>query len=213
MTLNLGSEDRAGRTRSSSAKRALDLMVAVPAIVLSSPLLAAIALWIKLDSPGPVFYIQKRVGQFGRHFGIFKFRTMDSNAGERGPQITIGRDPRITRCGEKLRKYKLDELPQLLNVIRGEMSLVGPRPEVPRYVGLYSDEQRQILAFKPGITSPASIAFHNENEMLAGRDDPEDFYRTELMPAKIEEDLSYLRRATLASDCAVMAKTFFRIFG
>jgi lipopolysaccharide/colanic/teichoic acid biosynthesis glycosyltransferase len=194
------------------AKRALDLIVAIPATILLSPLFIVIAIVIKFDSRGPVFFRQQRGGQFGRVFRIFKFRTMTRDAETQGAQITIGQDRRITRGGRFLRKYKLDELPQLLNVIKGEMSLVGPRPEVPRYVELYTEEQRQILALKPGITSPASIAYSDESELLAEQPDPESFYRAHLMPAKIREDLIYSQQATVWSDCAVIAKTMWRIF-
>jgi len=200
-------------SRSQHAKRALDLAVAIPAAVMFSPLFIVIAIWIKLDSRGPVFFLQERVGQFGRLFRIFKFRTMIVDAAANGSLITIGADRRITRSGRLLRKYKLDELPQLFNVIRGEMSLVGPRPEVPRYVELYTEDQRRILALKPGVTSPASIAFSGESETLARQEDPETFYRAQLMPAKIREDLNYAMRATVFSDCAMVAKTLFRIFG
>ncbi len=211
--LNADLEDYPIRKRSLHAKCALDLIVAVPATILLSPLFIVIAIVIKLDSRGPVFFRQQRVGQFGRRFRIFKFRTMTPEAETQGAQITIGQDRRITRGGRFLRKYKLDELPQLLNVIKGEMSLVGPRPEVPRYVELYDEEQKQILALKPGITSPASIAYSNESDLLAEQSDPEGFYRTHLMPAKIREDLSYSQRATVWSDCAIIARTFLRIFG
>jgi lipopolysaccharide/colanic/teichoic acid biosynthesis glycosyltransferase len=212
-TLNINLENRLIESRSQRAKRTLDLAVAIPATVLLLPLFVAIAAWIKLDSRGPVFFLQERVGQFGRLFRIFKFRTMDVDAEKRGSLITIGADRRITRSGRRLRKYKLDELPQLFNVIKGEMSLVGPRPEVPRYVDLYTKDQRLILALRPGVTSPASIAFSDESELLARQDDPENFYRAQLMPAKILEDLSYAKRATVLSDCAMIAKTVFRIFG
>jgi lipopolysaccharide/colanic/teichoic acid biosynthesis glycosyltransferase len=171
-----------------------------------------IAVWIKLDSRGPVFFLQERVGQFGRLFRIFKFRSMIVDAEMRGSQITVSGDRRITRSGRLLRKYKLDELPQLFNVIKGEMSLVGPRPEVPRYVERYTDYQRRILALKPGLTGSASIAFSDESEMLSGQEDPESFYCAHLMPAKINEDMSYAMRATVFSDCAMVMKTLFRIF-
>lgn len=210
-TLGANLEDCMIESRSQRAKRALDLAVAIPAAALLSPLFIAIAVWIKLDSRGPVFFLQKRVGQFGRLFRIFKFRTMIVDAVANGSLITIGADRRITRSGRLLRKYKLDELPQLFNVIRGEMSLVGPRPEVPRYVELYTEDQRRILALKPGVTSPASIAFSGESELLARQEDPENFYRAQLMPAKIREDLNYAKQATVFSDCAMVAKTLFRI--
>lgn len=211
-TLDAKPGDRPVESRSQRAKRALDLIVAIPAVALLSPLFIAIAVWIKLDSRGPVFFIQERAGQFGRLFRIFKFRTMIADAEKQGSLITIGADHRITRSGRLLRKYKLDESPQLFNVIRGEMSLVGPRPEVPRYVELYTEDQRRILTLKPGITSPASITFNGESALLARQEDPEDFYRAQLIPAKIHEDLSYAKRATVFSDCAIVAKTFIRIF-
>lgn len=199
------------------ARRALDLLIAIPATILLLPVFALIALWIKLDSRGPIFFLQKRIGRGGVPFHIFKFRTMVMDAEQQGAQLTIGRDPRITSSGHFLRKYRFDELPQLFNVLKGEMSIVGPRPEVPRYVALYTSEQRQILAFRPGITSPASIAFSNESEILAQHldlavvADPENFYRTELMPAKINIDLLYSRRATAWSDCVIIAKTVVRL--
>ncbi|MEP7338385.1 MAG: sugar transferase [Acidobacteriota bacterium] len=203
--------DQVIESGSSRARRALDLLIALPATIVLLPVFAIIAIWIKLDSRGPVFFLQERIGRGGLPFRIFKFRTMVVDAEQRGTQITIGRDPRITRCGHFLRKYRFDELPQLLNVLKGEMGIVGPRPEVPRYVALYNDEQRQILAYRPGITSPASIAFSNENEILAQQPDPENFYRTELMPAKIGKDLLYSRQATIRSDCAVIARTVVRL--
>jgi len=203
--------------RPAHAQRALDLLLAIPATILLLPVFALIAIWIKLDSRGPAFFLQERIGRGGFPFRIFKFRTMVIDAEQRGTQITIGRDPRITRSGHFLRKYRFDELPQLLNVVKGDMSIVGPRPEVPRYVALYNDEQRQILVYRPGITSPASIAFSNESELIAQHinstdpTDPETFYRTELMPAKIAQDLLYSRQATVWSDCAIIAKTVVRL--
>ena len=199
-------------SRPHPGKRAFDLAVAIPAAVLLSPIFFAVAVWIKLDSRGPVFFLQERVGQFGRLFRIFKFRSMVFDAQNRGIQLTVGADRRITRSGRLLRKYKIDELPQLFNVIKGEMSLVGPRPEIPHYVKFYTEDQRLILAFKPGLTSPASIAFSNESEMLSRREDPESFYCAHMMPAKIREDLSYANRATVFSDCAMVVKTILRIF-
>jgi len=195
----------------SRARRALDLILAIPAAILLFPVFLIIAVWIKLDSRGPVFFLQERVGVGGNLFRIFKFRTMVTDAEQRGKQITIGRDPRITDSGHFLRKSRIDELPQLFNVIRGEMSIVGPRPEVPRYVELYSGEERQILAFRPGITSPASIAYSNESEILAQQTDAETYYRNVLLPAKISLDLQYSRRATVWSDCSVIVKTVLKL--
>jgi lipopolysaccharide/colanic/teichoic acid biosynthesis glycosyltransferase len=193
------------------AQRVLDVLLAVSGLLVLFPLFAVIAILIRVDSGGPIFFRQKRVGLRGREFEIFKFRTMVVDAEKLGAQITVGRDPRISRIGAFLRKNKLDELPQLLNVVRGEMSIVGPRPEVPRYVALYSTEQRQILSVRPGITSPASIVFRNENDLLGNQEDPEHFYREEVMPAKIRLDLEYARRATLFSDLAMIARTVARI--
>ena len=213
-TSNFDLADRTVKPRSSLARRALDLLIAIPATLLLLPVFAIIAIWIKFDSPGSIFFLQERIGLGGHPFRIFKFRTMVVDAEQRGTQITIGRDPRITRSGHFLRQYRFDELPQLFTVLRGEMSIVGPRPEVPRYVALYTDEQRQILAYRPGITSPASIAFSNESEILAqplALADPENFYRTELMPAKINKDLLYSRQATVWSDCVIIAKTVVRL--
>jgi lipopolysaccharide/colanic/teichoic acid biosynthesis glycosyltransferase len=210
-TLAPNPQDLPVESRSQFAKRALDIAAAIPAAFLLSPLFIAIAVWIKLDSRGPVFFLQERVGQFGRLFRIIKFRTMTVDAEKEGLQITVGGDDRVTRGGRPLRKYKLDELPQLFNVIKGEMSLVGPRPEAPRYVALYTEDQRRILTLKPGLTSSASIAFSDESELLARREDPEGFYLAHLAPAKIREDLNYARRATVFSDCAIVVKTLFRI--
>lgn len=198
----------------SPARRGLDLLLAIPAAILLLPVFALLAIWIKLDSRGPTFFLQERVGLGGRPFRIFKFRTMIPDAERLGTQITIGRDPRITRIGHFLRQYRFDELPQLFNVLKGEMSIVGPRPEVPRYVEFYNDEQRQILAYRPGITSPATIEFSNESELLsrnADPADPETYYRTQLMPAKLAIDLNYSRQATIWSDCAVIAGTVVRL--
>ncbi|HMV83217.1 MAG TPA: sugar transferase [Blastocatellia bacterium] len=215
-TSNYDLTDQPISVSSSPARRVLDLLLAIPATLALLPVFALIALWIKRDSRGPVFFLQERIGRGGQPFRIFKFRTMVVDAEQRGAQITIGRDPRITRSGHFLRRYRFDELPQLFNVLKGEMSIVGPRPEVPRYVAFYNNEQRQVLAYRPGLTSPASIAFSNESELLAqppALNDPEYFYRTELMPAKISLDLQYSLQATVWSDCLVIAKTAVRLFG
>ena len=199
------------------ARRILDLLLAIPAAILLLPVFVILAGLIKLDSSGPVFFLQERVGMGGRPFRIFKFRTMITDAERFGTQITVGRDPRITRIGHFLRQYRFDELPQLFNVLKGEMSIVGPRPEVPRYVALYTDDQRQILVYRPGITSPATIEFSNESEVLSQHADPADpdsserYYRTEILPAKIAIDLNYSRHATVWSDCAILVQTLVRL--
>ena len=208
-SLNLPVELR--RTHSSSAQRLCDLLLAVPATIILLPVFALLAIWIKRDSRGPVFFLQERVGRGGQLFRIYKFRTMVSDAEQRGAPITVGRDPRITPSGHFLRRYRIDELPQLFNVLKGEMSIVGPRPEVPRYVALYTPEQRRILNFRPGLTSPASITFINESQLLAAQSYPEAFYCAELLPAKIEQDLRYVQQATIWSDCAVIAHTVRRL--
>ena len=192
-------------------KRVFDLIVACPALVFMSPIFLLLTLWIKLDSRGPVFFRQVRVGRNGREFRIFKFRTMVVEADQRGAQLTVGADQRITRSGHFLRRYKFDELPQFINVLLGEMTLVGPRPEVPRYVAQYNEQERAILGLTPGITSPASLIYRSESELLAQQTDPEAFYLAEVMPAKIRTDLAYARRANWLSDLGVIAQTVFRV--
>ncbi len=189
-------------------KRVFDLICAGLGLLLLSPLLLVVAVWIKLDSPGPVMFRQERVGRFGRPFRIHKFRTMRVDAPALGPQITIGADPRITRSGRFLRASKLDELPQLWDVFRGAMSLVGPRPEVPRYVALYPADLREVvLSVRPGITDPASLSFRNESELLAQAADPEREYVEVVMPAKLRLAADYVRRASLATDVRLIVAT------
>lgn len=188
------------------AKRAFDLLLSALGLLLLAPVLLLIALWVKLDSPGPVFFRQERVGRFGRPFFIHKFRTM--RVDNAGLQITVGVDPRITRAGRVLRTAKLDELPQLWDVLRGAMSLVGPRPEVPRYVALYPPKLREIvLSVRPGITDPASLSFRNESELLAAAADPEREYVEVVMPTKLRLAAAYVRRATLRTDLRVILAT------
>lgn len=195
-------------------KRGLDLFVAAAALLLSVPLFALIALSVRLDSPGPVFFRQERVGRGGSVFRIHKFRTMVVDAPARGPGITVGADPRVTRVGRFLRRSKLDELPQLLDVLAGHMSLVGPRPELPSYVALYPPELRaQVLSVRPGITDPASLKYADEASLLAAAADPEREYREVLLPAKLRESADYIRRATFYSDLLVLARTLALLFG
>lgn len=190
------------------AKRAFDLVVAALALLLAAPLLLLIALAVRLDSPGPVLFRQERVGRGGRPFRIHKFRTMVSDAAARGPAITVGDDPRITRVGRWLRRSKLDELPQLLDVLAGDMSLVGPRPEVPQYVARYPAALRdRVLALRPGITDPVSLAFADEGALLARAADPEREYVEVILPRKLDAAAAYAERATLASDLCVIART------
>ena len=188
-------------------KRAMDVLVSGGALLVIWPVLLLIALAIKIDDPGPVFYRQVRVGRGGKPFRIFKFRTMVVDADKKGLSITVGQDKRITRMGALLRKTKLDELAQLLNVFTGDMSFVGPRPEVQRYVDLYTPYQRQVLLVRPGITDYASIAYRNENDLLAGANDPERMYIEEIMPAKIELNMKYLREISPIADLRLIFGT------
>ena len=188
-------------------KRVMDIAISGAALCVLWPVLLLIALAIVIDDPGPVFYRQVRVGRGGKEFRIFKFRTMVVDADKKGLQITVGRDSRITRMGALLRKTKLDELAQLLNVFLGQMSFVGPRPEVPRYVAMYTPYQRQVLLVRPGITDYASIAYRNENDLLAGAEDPERMYVEEIMPAKLELNMKYLRRVSPLEDIRLIFMT------
>jgi lipopolysaccharide/colanic/teichoic acid biosynthesis glycosyltransferase len=189
-------------------KRLFDLLVACAGLVLLAPVLIAIAVAIKLDSAGPVFYRQQRVGRAGVPFRIHKFRSMAHDPGDRGPQITAGADPRITRVGAFLRRTKLDELAQLIDVLQGSMSLVGPRPEVPRYVALYPRELRdKVLSVRPGITDPVSLRFADEGALLARAADPEREYVEVVMPQKLAAAVAYVERATLGSDLRVIGLT------
>ena len=193
------------------AKRVMDIAISAAALCVLWPVFLLIALAIVIDDPGPVFYRQVRVGRGGRPFRIFKFRTMVVDADKKGLSITVGRDSRITRVGAFLRKTKLDELAQLINVFLGQMSFVGPRPEVPRYVALYTPYQRQVLLVRPGITDYASIAYRNENDLLAGADDPEKMYIETIMPDKIELNMKYLREISPLADLRLILKTVIAV--
>ena len=193
------------------AKRAMDIVLSACALAVLWPLLLLIALAIWIDDPGPVFYRQVRVGRNGKTFRIFKFRSMVMDADKKGLAITVGRDSRITRVGAVLRKTKLDELAQLLNVLLGQMSFVGPRPEVPKYVELYTPYQRQVLLVRPGITDYASIAYRNENDLLAGAPNPEAMYIEQIMPDKIELNMKYLREISPLADIRLILKTIVAV--
>lgn len=187
--------------------RFLDGLFSFVGIIVLLPVYLLTALLIKLGSKGPVFYKQWRVGKDGIPFKLFKFRTMRADADKKGLLTVGGRDERITAIGYHLRKYKLDELPQLLNVLAGEMSIVGPRPEVQKYVDLYSDSQREVLKIRPGITDLASISFRNENELLAGVEDAETYYINEVMPRKIELNFLYIKNQNLKQYFGIILKT------
>lgn len=192
-------------------KRLFDIIASFLGIVILYPMFIIVAVCIKIDSKGPVFFKQKRVGKNKKIFEIYKFRTMVTDAEKLGKQITVGNDARITRVGKFIRKCKLDEFPQLINVLKGEMSLVGPRPEVPRYVELYDEYQEQILLVQPGITDYASIEYRNENDILGKSNNPEDTYIQEVMPAKIELNMKYIKNISLIEDVKLIINTILAI--
>lgn len=192
-------------------KRLFDIVASGFGLILLSPLFAVIAIWIKADSKGPVFYRQTRVGRGNKDFRLYKFRSMRPDSDKKGLITVGGHDPRITRSGYYIRKYKLDEFPQLINVFKGEMSLVGPRPEVRKYVDMYTPEQLRVLDVRPGITSLASIRYRNENEILGASDDPDRTYIEKVMPDKIAIDLEYVPKANLLTDIKLIFSTFKEI--
>ena len=192
-------------------KRLFDIVASGLGLIVLSPLFLILAIWIKLDSIGPVFYRQVRVGYKNKDFRIFKFRSMRVGA-DKGSLVTIGgHDPRVTRSGYFIRKFKFDELPQLINVFLGDMSLVGPRPEVRHYVDYWTPEQMHVLDVRPGITDPASIKFRNENELMAKAEDPEKYYIEVIMQEKIKLYLEYVEKHSFFYDIALIFKTFWVI--
>ena len=191
--------------------RFFDFILSLVGLVVLAPIFIVLAIWIKTDSKGPVFYKQVRVGQNGIDFGLFKFRSMVVDADKKGLITVGGRDPRITRSGYFIRKYKLDELPQLINVLVGDMSLVGPRPEVRKYVDLYTDEQQKVLSVKPGITDYASIEYMDENEILGKSNDPEKTYIEEIMPEKIKYNMKYIQNKNLFEYFKIILLTVLKI--
>lgn len=193
-------------------KRSLDIFFSSIGLFILMPLFVIMAIIIKLDSSGPVFFRQKRIGRNFCPFFIYKFRTMTSYQTENGPEITVGGDSRITKVGRILRKIKIDELPQLINVLKGEMSLVGPRPEVQKYVELYRKDYEEILKVRPGITDIASIVFRDEEGFLKDKEDPVTFYSTTILPKKIMFAKEYIRQRSLGLDIKLVLKTFLRIF-
>ena len=192
-------------------KRLFDIIASGLGLLLLSPLLIIVGIWIKIDSPGPIFYRQVRVGRYNRDFRIFKFRSMRVGS-DKGSLVTIGgRDPRVTRSGYLIRKFKIDELPQLINVFVGDMSLVGPRPEVRHYVNYWTEEQKHVLDVRPGITDPASIKFRNENELLEQAEDPEKYYIECIMQEKIKLYLEYVNKHGFWYDMKLIFQTFWVI--
>ena len=192
-------------------KRLFDIVASGFGLLILSPLLLLVAIWIKLDSEGPVFFRQVRVGRYNKDFRIFKFRSMRVGS-DKGSLVTIGgRDPRVTRSGYFILKFKIDELPQLINVLIGDMSLVGPRPEVRHYVNYWTEEQMHVLDVRPGITDPASIKYRNENELLENANNPEKFYIEVIMQEKIELYLHYVKNASLGYDIKLIFQTLWAI--
>lgn len=192
-------------------KRLFDIFASGLGLIVLSPLFAVLAVWIKTDSKGPVFYRQTRVGRNNKDFRLYKFRSMRPDSDKLGLITVGGHDPRVTRSGYYIRKYKLDEFPQLINVFIGDMSLVGPRPEVRKYVDMYTPEQMRVLTVRPGITSLASIRYRNENDILASAEDPDRCYIEQVMPDKLAIDLEYVDRATLWNDIRLIFSTFREI--
>lgn len=190
----------------------MDLVASAGGLVFLSPLFAIVAVCIKTDSRGPVFYPHVRVGKDGRPFRILKFRSMDAVASRLPAGITVSGDKRVTRVGRFLRRYKIDELPQLWNVLLGDMSLVGPRPELPKYVAAYSPEQKLVLRVRPGITDPASLRYRHEEEILSCCEDPENVYRMQILPNKLAGNLAYIRNISLGTDLRIIFKTVGRLF-
>jgi len=191
-------------------KRIFDIILSLLGLIILLPFMLIIAILIKLDSKGPIFFKQVRVTKNGREFEIFKYRTMRVGS-DKYSQITVGKDNRITKIGAFLRKYKLDEIPQLINVLLGDMSLVGPRPEVPKYVVLYTDEQKEILKVRAGITDYASIEFSDENDLLASEEDPEKAYIEKVMPKKIELNKKYITEISILTDIKIILLTIKKI--
>ena len=193
-------------------KRMFDIVVAAAALVVLFPLLVLSALLIKLDSPGPIFFKQERIGRNFRPFWIYKFRTMAQDAPARGGLVTIGEDARVTRVGRLLRKSKIDEIPQLTNILRGDMALVGPRPEVRQYVELFRRDYEEILQVRPGLTDLASLKYRDEAALLGKAANPEDEYMRHVLPDKIRLAKDYLRRSSFLFDLSLILKTLFKLF-
>lgn len=191
-------------------KRIFDFVVSLVGVIIISPILLIVAIAIKIDSKGNILFLQKRVGRKGKPFYIYKFRTMVTDAEKLGKQITVGKDNRITKVGAFLRKYKIDELPQLLNVVKGEMSLVGPRPEVPKYVELYTKEESKVLDVRPGITDLASLRYKDENDILGKVENPEEYYINVIMKDKLKLNLEYIEKSNIIFDISLILKTIIK---
>ncbi len=194
-------------------KRIFDVMVSLVLILLLSPVFLGVALWIRLDSDGPVFYKQKRITQYGREFQIVKFRTMIVNADQKGSLVTMRNDSRITKAGEKIRRLRIDELPQLFNILKGDMSFVGTRPEVGKYVAAYTDEMKATLLLPAGVTSQASIKYKDEDELLQNAENVDEVYVREVLPGKMEWNLKAMRKTGVFRDMCTMIETVLAVAG
>jgi lipopolysaccharide/colanic/teichoic acid biosynthesis glycosyltransferase len=194
-------------------KRIFDIFFSLTGLIICIPLFIIVAILIKIDSKGPVFFIQERIGRNLKPFKVYKFRTMEHNPDENGPKITVAFDKRITKVGKFLRKYKLDELPQLFNVLKGEMSFVGPRPEVKEYVKLYKSDYEKLLKIRPGITDPASLRYSDEEVLLSLTNSWEDEYKNRILPEKIALSLNYLENRNLITDFKLILKTILKAGG
>ncbi len=192
-------------------KRSFDIVTSLVLIILLSPVFLFLTVWIKFDSRGPVYYKQERITQYGRKFYIFKFRTMVANADKIGTLVTVQEDPRITKVGGKIRKLRLDELPQLFNIAAGDMSFVGTRPEVPRYVDEYSDEMKATLLLPAGVTSEASIKYKDEDELLKDAENVDEIYIQKVLPEKMRWNLKAIRRFRLSGELGTMVRTVFHV--
>ena len=199
------------RTSSLAVKRLFDIVVSAILLIVVSPVLLILAIWITLDSQGPVFFRQARITQYGRVFRIFKFRTMVNNADKIGSQVTVGNDSRITKVGAKIRKLRLDELPQLINVLLGDMSFVGTRPEVKKYVDAYTDEMYATLLLPAGITSEASIRYKDEDELLAGAENVDKVYVEQVLPGKMKHNLEAVKKFSFVGEIATMFRTLVAV--
>ncbi len=193
-------------------KRIFDIIVSFFALFILLPIFVVLGIAIAIESKGGIFYKQKRVGKNGKEFKLFKFRSMYADADKKGLLTVGGRDSRITKVGYFIRKYKLDELPQLINVLKGDMSIVGPRPEVKKYTDLYSEEQKKVLSARPGITDPASLKYRNENDLLAKAENPEKYYIEKIMPEKIKISIDYINKRNFFADLKVIFNTVFSVF-
>ena len=198
---------------SQAVKRAFDVVVSALVLTLLAPLFLLVAIAVKLDSPGPVFFRQDRVGRGGKHFKVFKFRTMVAGRHRQGPNVSAHSDPRVTRVGALLRRSFVDEAPQLINVLKGDMSLVGPRPETPEYASLLSPAERRIFSVRPGMAGPSTLAYsRDEPAILAGQPDPDSYYRSHLLHERVAVDLSYIERPTLTEDIRILWLTALYVF-